>query len=45
MERKISVPEAQGLNIPNFLKDVPRVSKSISEYEMISNYFLKILKE
>ena len=31
MEMKISVPLAQGLDVSNFLNDVPRVPKSISE--------------
>ena len=31
MERKIGVPLAQGLDISNFLKDVPRVPKSVLE--------------
>ena len=31
MEMEISVPLAQGLDVSNFLNDVPRVPKSISE--------------
>ena len=31
MRRKIGVPLGQGLNVSNFLKDVPRVPKSVSE--------------
>ena len=31
MERNISVPLAQGLDVSNFLKDVPRVPKYVSE--------------
>ena len=31
MEKKKGVPLAQGLDISNFLKDIPRVPKSISE--------------
>ena len=29
--RKIGVPLAQGLDVTNFFKDVPKVPKSISE--------------
>ena len=31
MGRKIGVPLAQGLDVSNFLKDVPRVPKSVSK--------------
>ena len=44
MERKIGVPLARGLDVSNFLKDVPRVPKSVLEYEMTSNYFPNIPK-
>ena len=45
MVRKIGVPLAQGLDVSNFLKDVPRVSKCVSEKGMTSNHFPKIPKE
>ena len=44
MKRKIGVPLARGLDVSNFLKDVPRVPKSVLEYEMTSNHFPNILK-
>ena len=31
MRRKICVPLAQGLDVPNFLKDVPGVRNFVSE--------------
>ena len=31
MEREIGVPLAQGFDVSNFLKDVPRVPKSVSK--------------
>ena len=31
MRREIGVPLTQGLDVSNFLKDVPRVSKFVSE--------------
>ena len=43
MEKKKGVPLAQGLDVSNFLKDVPRVPKFVSEYETTSNHFPKIL--
>ena len=51
MSNKIEVLVAQGLNVPKFLKDVsnfvknvPRVLKSISRWETTSNHFLLVLK-
>ena len=43
MGRKIGVLLAQGLEVSNFLKDVPRVPKSVSKRGTTSNHFLKIL--
>ena len=43
-ERKMGVPLAQGFDVSNFLKDVLRVPKSISEEGMTFNHFPKILK-
>ena len=34
----------QGLDVSSFLKDVPRIPKSVLEYEMTSNHFPKIPK-
>ena len=45
MGRKIGVLLAQGLKVSNFIKDVPRVPKSVLEWEMISNHFPNIPKE
>ena len=52
MGRQIGVSIAGGLDVPkflngvpNFLKDVPRVPKFVSEQGTTSNYFLKIPKE
>ena len=42
MRRKISVLLAQGLDVSNFLEDVPRVSKCVSEWGTTSNHFPKI---
>ena len=44
MEIQISVPLPQGFDVSNFLNDVPRVPKSISEQGTISNHFPKIPK-
>ena len=44
MGREIRVPIAQGLDVPNFLKDVPRVPKSIYRWGMASNNFSMVLK-
>ena len=40
----MGVPLAQGFDVSNFLKDVPKVPKSVLEYEMTSNYFPNIPK-
>ena len=42
MRRKIGVLLAQGLDVSNFIKDIPRVTKFVSEYGTISNHFPKI---
>ena len=44
MGRKICVSLAQGLDVSNFLNDVPRIPKSISEYGVTFNHFPKISK-
>ena len=36
----IGVPEAIGLNVPNFIKDVPRVPKCVSRWGSTTNHFL-----
>ena len=41
---EIGVPITRGLDVPNFLKDVPRVPKFVPEWRMTSNHFPKILK-
>ena len=52
MGREISVILAQGLevsnflnDVPNFFKDVPRVLMSILGWEMTSNHFLRAPNE
>ena len=45
MGKKIGVSLAQGLDASNFLNDVPRVPKSVSEYGTTSNHFPKIPKK
>ena len=44
MRKKIGVPLAQGLDVSNFLKDVPRVPKSVLEQGTTSNFFPNIPK-
>ena len=44
MEMEISVSLAQELDVSNFLKNVPRVPKSVSKLGTTSNQFSKILK-
>ena len=44
MGRDTYVQLAQELDVSNFLKDVPRVSKSVSELGTTSNHFPKIPK-
>ena len=44
MGREIRVLVAQGLDVPNFVKDVPRVSKSIMRWGTTSNHFSRVPK-
>ena len=44
MGNKIGVLIAQGLDVSNFLKNVPRVPKFVSEKGTTFNHFPKILK-
>ena len=44
MGREIDVLLAQELDVSNFLKNVPRVPKSVSKLGTTSNQFSKILK-
>ena len=44
MGKEVGVLLAQGLDVTNFLKDIPRVPKSILEQGSTFNYFLKIPK-
>ena len=37
----MGVPIALGVDVPNFIKDVPRVSKCILRWGSTSNHFLK----
>ena len=45
MRKDIGVPIAQQSNIPNFLKDVPRVPKFVLRWGMTSNHFQGFLKD
>ena len=44
MRREIKVPIALGLDVLNFLKNVPRVPIFISGWGMTSNHFPKVPK-
>ena len=44
MRRDIGGPIAQLSNIPNFLKDISRVSKSVMRWGATSNHFLRVPK-
>ena len=44
MRREIGVPLAQGLDVSNFLKNVPRVPKFVLKLGTITNHFSKIPK-
>ena len=44
MGRKTGVHLAQGFDVSNFVKDVPRVPKSVLELRTTSNRFPKIPK-
>ena len=41
---KIGVLVAQGLDVPNFLKDVLKVPKSILRWKTTFNHFLRVSK-
>ena len=43
MVNKIGVPVAQGLDVPNFVNDIPRLPKSIPSWGTTSNQFPNIL--
>ena len=45
MGNKIEVLIVQGLDIPNFVKEVPKGSKSILKWGTTSNHFLRLSKE
>ena len=45
MGNKIEVSIAQGLDVPNFLKDVPRVPRFVLIWGMTFNHYLRVLKE
>ena len=45
MGNKIEVLIAQGLDVPNFVKDVPNGPKSIPKWGTTSNHFLRLFKE
>ena len=45
MAKEIGVPLAQGLDVSNFFKDVPKVLMSILGWEMTSNHFLRAPNE
>ena len=44
MRRDIEVLVAQRSNIPNCIKDVPKVPKSDPRWGTTSNHFLRVLK-
>ena len=44
MGREIGVPIAQGFDVPNFFKDVPRIPMSIPRWETTSNHFARVPK-
>ena len=44
MGREIRVILAQGLDVSNFLKDVPRVSMSVPRWGTTSNHFPRVCK-
>ena len=44
MGRKIGVSLVQELDVSNFLKDVPRIPKSILKWGPTSNHFLRMFK-
>ena len=44
MGRDIRVSIVRGLDVPNFLKDIPRIPKSILGWGRTSNHFLKVPK-
>ena len=44
MSNKIEVSIAQGLDVPNIFKDVPRMPKFVLMWEMTFNHYLSVLK-
>ena len=44
MGNKIEVLITQGFDVPNFINDIPKESRSIPKWGTTSNHFLKLSK-